>query len=188
MKKSESPLAETIFKKVGDLLSIDLKARDINDYYFLGNSDTSPLKIELCSFLKKKDVFQKKSCLKGSNISIVNDLTPTQRKQYKLLKKHLNLAKQDGNKQCFIKKNRLHVNNDIYEISDLENLEKRPHNIYTPNSAPPTPTPKTKQTSDINQAHGSQNQTNTPEINSNLEKQTNSKVKYKPRLRSVKQT
>ncbi|KAG5862574.1 hypothetical protein JTB14_026741 [Gonioctena quinquepunctata] len=185
MKKSEFSLAETIFKKVGDLLSIDLKARDINDYYFLGNSDTSPLKIELCSFLKKKDVFQKKSCLKGSNISIVNDLTPTQRKQYKLLKKHLNLAKQDGNKQCFIKKN---MNNDIYEISDLENLEKRPDNIYTPNSAPPTPTPKTKQTSDINQAHGSQNQTNTPEINSNPEKQTNSKVKYKPRLRSVKQT
>ncbi|KAG5871572.1 hypothetical protein JTB14_000700 [Gonioctena quinquepunctata] len=169
MNKSESPSVETICKKVGDLLSIDLKARDINDYYFL-------------------DVFQKKSCLKVSNISIVNDLTPTQREQYQLLKKHLNLAKQDGNNQCFIKKNRLHVNNYIYEISDLENLENRPDNIYTPNSAPPTPTPKTKQTSDINQAHGSQNQTNTPEINSIPEKQPNSKVKYKPRLRSVKQT
>lgn len=78
--------------------------------------------------------------LKGTNISIANDLTEKQRKQYQILRKHLNLARGNKEENCFIKGNKLHVNGKIYTPEDLEDWEDTEDTPFEkPQSAPNTP-------------------------------------------------
>lgn len=137
-KKREEITAEGLCKDLKELLGVDLKGSDFGDFYPLGKSDNCPIKIEFNSNPKKREVLKSCNKLKGKNISIANDLTHNQRQEFKILRKHLFLAKQEEKyKDCFIKGNKLIVNGIAYGIEDLErdeNLEPR-HN-----SAPSTPT------------------------------------------------
>lgn len=117
---------------------------DINNLYPLGKAKDCPVKIEFVSYLKKAAIFNNIQKLKGSNISIANDLTPKQREENKILRKHLYLAKQNESNVCYIKKNKLHVNNLIYAPNELQNFEENEFTYQIkPNSAPETPTIQT---------------------------------------------
>lgn len=116
---------EFITEELNNLLDIDLKETDINDLYTLGNTEDSPIKIELTTHLKKKLIFQNCRKLKDTSIFINHDLTPKQREDNKVLRRHLKLAKEDKNKTCYVKKNTLYINEKGYTIEDLLELENQ---------------------------------------------------------------
>lgn len=103
-----------------NLLDINLVASDLNNVYYLGKTEKSPLKIEFTSFFKKSMILKSASKLKGTQIYIANDLTIEQREEGKILRKHLYLARQNEEKNCFIKNNKLFVDNQIYTAAELK--------------------------------------------------------------------
>lgn len=70
---------EYICEKLNLLLSVDLKESDINNAYCLGVSETSPVKVELISYIKKLNILQNGYKLKGTKVFIAHDLTFKQR-------------------------------------------------------------------------------------------------------------
>lgn len=116
-------------------MQIEVKANDINDCYKLGKKEYAPIKVELISYLKKREILSNARKLKGSYLSISHDLTEKQRKEYTILKTNLLKAKANGSQNSFIRGNRLVVGNTSYTAEELENIQ--PENKA--NSAPPTP-------------------------------------------------
>ncbi|KAG5879599.1 hypothetical protein JTB14_025246 [Gonioctena quinquepunctata] len=102
-----------ISRELEILVGIEVQAADLNNFYTLGKTESCPIKIELIYFLKKKEILRNTRKLKGTSISIANDMTFKQREDSKILRKHLNLARQDNIVNCFIKNNKLFVNNQI---------------------------------------------------------------------------
>lgn len=102
------------------VVGVDVKDTDLNNYYPLGKTDSCPIKVDFVSFLKKSQVLRQSKLLKGTTVTIANDMTVKQRLESSVLRKHLQIAKQDQNSNCFIKKNRLHVNDQVYTVEQLE--------------------------------------------------------------------
>lgn len=122
-------------------LKIHLTDSDFNNIYPLGQSYNSPVKVEFVSFLKKTTILKNRKYLKGSSINIDNDLTVQERKDNKILRKHLMIARQDKANNCFIRNNKLHLNTNIFSAVDLENQENTSLTEYNPKprSDPGTP-------------------------------------------------
>lgn len=127
---------EYICRQLKSLIDVKLNESHINDIYPLGKGKNRPVKVEFTSNTIKRNVLKNCFKLKGTNISITNDLTPQQRQEQKTLRKHLVLARQDK-KNCYIKNNQLYVENIIYSVEDL--LETEYHEEVKINSAPATP-------------------------------------------------
>lgn len=128
-------------------LKIHLTESDFNNIYPLGKSYNSPVKVEFVSFLKKTTILKNRKYLKGSSINIDNDLTVQERKDNKILRKHLMIARQDKANNCFIRNNKLHLNTNIFSAVDLENQENQENTSLTeynpkPRSDPVTPARK----------------------------------------------
>ncbi|KAG5881811.1 hypothetical protein JTB14_004617 [Gonioctena quinquepunctata] len=115
---------ESIIILMKNILHIELVESDFNNIYPLGNTNKSPVKVEFTSYLKKIEVLRSTKNLKGTSISTAHDLSEQQRIEFKNLRKHLHAARQDKNNTCYIRNNRLHVNNRIFIPSDSENLEE----------------------------------------------------------------
>lgn len=141
LKKPAEVNINFICLEVNRLLNINLTESDFSDVFCLGNSENAPIKVELVSFQKKKLVFQNCRRLKGSKISISHDLTKSQREENQALRRHLVNTRQNTSDKCYIKGNKLSINNIFYTLEELENLEYSQANCIKqhPNSAPPTP-------------------------------------------------
>lgn len=141
-KKPEEINTDFITAEIKKLLDIDVSEADINNFYSLGNKENCPLKLEFVSHLKKVSILRNAKKLKGTNISIANDMTTKQREENKILRKHLFIAKQNNNNTCYIKKNQLYINNKIYTAHELKQLEDTDDKIsqLQPKSTPETPT------------------------------------------------
>lgn len=70
---------------------------------------------------------------------IANDSTPLQRRDNKYLRERCIIIKVNGGDQCYVKANRLSIENKGYSIEDLQLLEEN-SNPNLPNVAPNTPT------------------------------------------------
>lgn len=124
-QKNTDVTGKYICQKLKDLLAVDLNESDLNDFYSLGKNINSPIKVELISYLKKKTILENCHKLKGTNITITHDQTLKERADNKVLRKHLYEAKQNKGNTCFIKKNKLHINETSYTVDDLRELENR---------------------------------------------------------------
>lgn len=132
---------QDICSHIFTLIEVEIKPADINNYYTLGNTPDSPLKIDFVNYWVKSNIL--KNCFKlkdKKGISIAPALTQKQRTETKILRKHLFLAKQDKKENCYIKQGKLYVNNQVYTVDDLTEVED--NNERHTNSAPPTPTPE----------------------------------------------
>ncbi|CAH1105643.1 unnamed protein product [Psylliodes chrysocephalus] len=130
-----------ICSHIKSLLDIDIKPSEINEFYTLGKEKNSPLKVNFVCSWRKTEILKNCNKLKGKNISIVHEQTPKQRYESSILRKHLNLAKQDKQNNCYIKRNKLYVNENIYSVENLLGVEELANNLNKkPNSAPSTPT------------------------------------------------
>lgn len=118
-----------------ELVGIEIQRVDINNFYRLGKNLNSPIKIEFTSYLKKKELISNCKKLKGTEVKILQDLTERQRKDYRILKQNL-VQERQKNKNCFIRGNKLVVNNCEYTSSDLREgkLEKEQKRTSLPSN------------------------------------------------------
>lgn len=137
-------LLKTTLAQLNKLFDSNLGDKDINNIYSIGKKNT--IIVEFTSYLQKKKIFQKLHRLKGTGISITNDLRPEDQKINKILVKHLKEARAK-NQQAQIKNFKLLVNGIPYSAQELENptgLDSEVEFDHTPfpknNSAPATPT------------------------------------------------
>lgn len=117
-------LLDNTLAKVNELLGTNLVKPDINNIYTLGKKPGSPVIIEFISFLKKAEIFQNREKLrglKGTNISIANDLCEEDRRNEKILRKHLKEAIQK-NIPAKLKGYKLEIDGKLYSVSDLEDV------------------------------------------------------------------
>lgn len=133
--KTTDITADNLCQKLSNLLDIKIKGEDVSDFYPLGRSDESPLKVELVSYSTKRAILSNAKKLKGTGISIKSDLTSQQRDDLGKLKKHLTEARANYSCISYIKGRTLVIGEEVYTLDELEQQEitKRP------NSAPETP-------------------------------------------------
>ncbi|CAH1103102.1 unnamed protein product [Psylliodes chrysocephalus] len=119
-----------------------MKLEENNNKIKLLQSENQELKnkerliLLLTSFIKKREIFENKNKLKGTNYSISEDLTQSQREDYKNLKTQLiNLKKSGKYNNCYIKGTHLILDGEKYTVEELTFIDGK-----APNSAPPTPT------------------------------------------------
>lgn len=132
-----SPL--TVCKELNTRLDVEVQVSDLNNIYRLKTQGRKPLKVEFISYLKKLEVLKQCKKLKGSGITIANDLTYKQRCQNRILRSHLNQARQNTSDRSYIKGNKLYINNRAYTVEELEENEYTSTEERKINSAPSTP-------------------------------------------------
>lgn len=133
LELGENNTIVNLCEKLTNLLEINLLPSDINDFYCL-NVPKKPIKLDFISNLKKREVFRNCKKLKGKNIGITNDLTFCQRQDYKILRHHLSIARQNKGIKSYIKGNRLIIGQDEYTIEELKHTNFTP----LPSSEPST--------------------------------------------------
>lgn len=146
VKPRKEDLLKTTLTQVNSILQSNIAEKDINNIYSIGKKNT--IVVEFISYLQKKNICQHLHKLKGTGISITNDLCPEDQKTHKTLVKHLKEARAK-NQKAQIKNFKLHVNGVPYSLEELENpteVDSDTELIHTPkpknNSAPVTPTTK----------------------------------------------
>ncbi|XP_057663191.1 uncharacterized protein LOC130898139 [Diorhabda carinulata] len=137
--KPEEITPEYICNELGRLVNVTINESDLNNIYSLGRKERAPIRVEFVSYLKKSEVLKNAKNLKGTNISVANDLTLIQREEHKILRKHLILAKTNNHINCYIRRNKLFVDGKIYSPEELEVIETTEINRPKSNSEPATP-------------------------------------------------
>lgn len=140
-------LATFVLEELNNLLQTTLSESDLNNIYVLKTQNGTPIKLEFTSYLKKQQIFQNLSKLKGTKISIVHDQCYEDRVKTKVLTRHLKEARSKSY-LAKIKGQKLIINGVAYEAEELEgnsstnspvsNNIKSGQNIK-PSSAPQTP-------------------------------------------------
>ena len=115
-------LVEKVISSLNNLLDLKVTTSEINNVYKIGKNNKPPIVVEFVSFLKKKEIFnipEKLKSLKGTNVSISNDLCQEDRQNNKVLLKHLKIARSE-NKEAKIKGNKIEISNILYTAKELE--------------------------------------------------------------------
>lgn len=128
-----------ICKELNSYLGVSVKESDIANVLPSSKKENCPLRVKLINYQIKNLIFKNCHKLKGTKVSISNDLTLEQQKEHKILRKHLTLAKLDGHRNSKIRGNKLIVDETIYCLDDLKKIEEADETKATRNSAPPTP-------------------------------------------------
>lgn len=136
LEKDSKLSPELLCCELNGLLGTRVEASEISDFYTLGRTEKCPLKIEFVSYQTKKNIFNHVKKLKGSKVSIANDLTPKQRQENRRLRSFLLEAREKYTEKSYIKGNKLVVGQVAYDLEDLECSEEQ----NKVNSAPGTPT------------------------------------------------
>lgn len=133
LKLEEYNSPDKICETLSHLLQININPSDINEYYML-NIPYNPLKVNLISNLKKKEILDNCRKLKGSDIFIRHDLTYIQRQEQKILRDHLKIARENNEIKSYIRGNKLYIGEKEYSFENLKNISNK-----RPNSEPSTP-------------------------------------------------
>lgn len=133
--KSSVITADFICEEIGKLLDVEIDRKDINDCYKLGKEENSPIKVEFISHQCKKSIFRNIKKLKGTEISIANDLTLRQRQDFRKLKSFLRTARLESSEISYVKGNKLIIGKESFTLEELEKLNRK-----VTNSTPNTPT------------------------------------------------
>lgn len=124
-EEAEEELLHKIIEFLKTILKVQISAQEINSVYRFGRSDKDrPVILKLVSFHKKVQILKQGILLKGSNISISNDLNKEDREKQKILRKHLKLAKTQG-LEAKIVNFKLLLNNTVLSVEDLTEIEKK---------------------------------------------------------------
>lgn len=127
-KDLEDNLPVFILDKIEELLDIKLQIFDISNIYLMKTEKGTPVKVEFVSYLKKSLILQNANKLKGSKIFISQDLSYEDRQNLTILRKNLKYAK-NQNYSAKIKNNKLIVNDNIYTVDQLMDMEIDEQNV-----------------------------------------------------------
>ena len=88
----KEPLVDIVITKLNLLLQLNLTVSCLNNVYLLGKSEgTRPILIQFLSYFTKVQVLKECKKLKGTSISITEDLTKEEREVRRVLVKHKKL-------------------------------------------------------------------------------------------------
>ncbi|CAG9822052.1 unnamed protein product [Phaedon cochleariae] len=121
----DTNLPKATLLKLNELLGLKLKLNDINNVYKLHKKPNSPIKVEFISFLKKLEIYQNKEKLrnfKELKISISNDLCHRDQEDQKILRQHLEQAREE-NKTARIRGNKIEIEGNWFTVEDLKENE-----------------------------------------------------------------
>ncbi|CAG9761274.1 unnamed protein product [Ceutorhynchus assimilis] len=167
---------------LNNLLGTNISEQDINNIYKIGKEENPPIVIEFISYLKKLTVYENKENLKKlkeHGITISNDLSPSEREEQKLLRKHLQIARTQ-NHETKILGNKLIIDNMEYTPQELKEIEA---NASHSESAEEEENEAIKNT-EKSEKTGRNNKDKKPVAQRNNERQTKRKrlmVKYSPK-------
>lgn len=111
-----------VAQSLSDLLKIQVTRGEINNAYLVGQKalNVRPVIVEFVNFTKKTEIFKNCNKLKGSAVSISNDLTIKEREVTRVLVRNLKEAR--GKKlSAKIKNNLLYIGDDIFTYEQLLN-------------------------------------------------------------------
>lgn len=117
-----SDLVNQTIVKLNQLFNLNITTSDLNNIYRIGKGSSSPIVVEFTSFLKKREIFkspEKLKALKGTGVSVANDLCKEDREEQKILRRHLSEAKR-RNEDARIIGHKLEINKIAYTVSELE--------------------------------------------------------------------
>lgn len=151
---TEELLEEKILNLLTNTLAIEIHLETIDNLYRIGKKgkgSVRPVIIRFVRFLEKQVVLKNAHKLRGTGISICNDLTLQQQKDHKILYKYYKTAKDKGF-SAKITGNRLVVNEETFNVKDLREVDEvafcdffiNKKHIFRNNSAPATPESRTK--------------------------------------------
>lgn len=130
-------LVNDVIRHLSELLHINIDISQINNVYKIGKQPTNqPIVVEFLSYLVKVEVLKNCKNLKGTKISISDDLSKADQAVRKCLLKHQKEAK-NNNLNAYIRGNKLMINNDVYTVEDLEK-ENTITNLNNENDHEPT--------------------------------------------------
>lgn len=135
LKRDTKLTSEFLCCELNKLLKTNIETTEISDCYALGREKNCPVKIEFVSYRTKKIIFEHVKNLKGTAVSVANDLTVQQRQENNRLRSFLLKARANSSEKSYIKGNRLVVGQRIYDLEELDSSEEE----NRPNSAPSTP-------------------------------------------------
>lgn len=129
-----------LLQKVRDLfqtkLDVAILDSEVNNIYFIGRS-RQVVKLELVTYLKKVEILRSARKLKGTKISIVEDLNKEEQSRQKVLRDHLRQAR-DKKYRAYIRGGFLYVDGERYTAKQLE-AQPLQNFVAKPHSAPATP-------------------------------------------------
>ncbi|KAK9875233.1 hypothetical protein WA026_007628 [Henosepilachna vigintioctopunctata] len=164
------------------LLDVEVAESDVSDCFPLGNGQNCPVKIELLTNIKKRQIFSNLKKLKGTGIAVSHDLTRRQREELHGLKKHLLRARANSSKKSFIRGNKLFVGKKEYTLGELE----RDIEDHQSNGAPPAPQPKGKKGQHDNDENFRRDNGTQYDVRKNTRSQNPSKPTTAPKLEDCK--
>lgn len=101
-----------IITKFKELLDVDVTKQDINNIFTLNSDNTPPIKVELTTYIKKREILQNCNKLKGKNVYINNDLCKEDREDQKILIENLKAAR--------AKQYSAHIKGKVLVVSGVE--------------------------------------------------------------------
>lgn len=148
-EETEELLEDRILHFLTNNLSTNISAQNIDNIYRIGKKgrgNTRPVIVRFVRYLEKQLVLRNANKLKGTGISISNDLTHQQQQEQKILYKYFRIAKSKGFPAKIIK-GQLVVHEEIFQVNDLKEADEvafadffiNKKGLFPNNSAPATP-------------------------------------------------
>lgn len=148
-EREDDSLEERTLEIFSRVLSVNVKSQDLDNIYRIGRRTEDrirPVIVRFVRLLAKNQILKHLSKLKGTGITIINDLTFEQQQDKKLLYKYFKIAK-SKNFQAKIIKNCLLVNDNSFTVTELREASEETFTdffinkkqLFTNNSAPATP-------------------------------------------------
>lgn len=117
---NDADIVTTTITALKQHTGVDLEERDINNIYFVGKKNESKaILVQFVTFLKKLSLLKNATKLKGTGISMSEDLCPEDRERHRILVKYLKEAR-ERNLRARIRGDKLEVEGQRYTVQELE--------------------------------------------------------------------
>lgn len=128
LKDDVENIVQYTIDKINELLQLNLDINNFNNIRLIGNPQKQrPLLVEFVSFLTKLEVCKNCYKLKGTGVSISDDLCPEDRQTRKLLLEHQKQARSKG-MRSFVRGQKLIINDEVFTLETLERQEENTEN------------------------------------------------------------
>lgn len=142
-RRLPSVSTKSVAAVLSELLGLHLIDNDFRDAYLLGSGANCPIKVELLYQRKRAEILGNARKLKGTGVSVSQDLTHNQLCQLRALREHLSRLRKTSTAKSYIRGNKLYLDGAAYTLQDLENLDTETAVGHkASNSAPSTPVGK----------------------------------------------
>lgn len=122
VRASADNLLKVTLDKLNGIFELQLSERDIDNVYIIGIKNT--IIVEFVSYLKKLSVLQNCRKLKGTGISIADDLCPEDQKIRTELYGYLKRARAN-NLNAYVRGQKLYINNIPHTLEELQTNSKQ---------------------------------------------------------------